>query len=606
MKKLFLFLIAIITFQSAQAQLLDTTYIWPTNSGEFLSSTFGETRSAHFHAGLDIKTWGREGYKVFATRGGILSRLAISNRGYGKVIYLKHSDDTYTVYAHLSRFTNIFQVKADSIRFLDYSYEMDSDFEKDSIFISQGDVIGYTGSTGIGPPHLHYEIRNSENEPINPLRTNLTVKDTISPTFRDLLIEPLSPQSVISGKNIPQTFRAKRIAPSTYNFGIISTDGPIGIAVNVYDGADEVYNKYAVYELLLVQESDTLFSQKIKRFNFSQAETMFLDRVSSPSSRRRNFQRLFVPKVADHPFVTQYIEHDNVTYNVPYTIIAKDYFGNTSTAVVQFAPDSSFIQEKKTTTVAELKTGFWNQDWIAFSDSTYLDLRNFNQGALWDTTLNQRIIDLKMDANTTLSRLYPKTSATITSPDLRVSTRFSRNMFFEATSVLQQYRFVDDTIELELIPNAIPLRSSFGIELYMGDLFEDYSRTNLYRYYPESKRLNFVYSEVRGNTLLAQSSSFGIFRVAQDTIPPIIQKPKFKKLDTGERVIVIYTSDDLSGIDFRSAVFIVNGIQGIAEYDYENDEFTFYNPKLRSSKRNAIYFKVKDRAGNTAEGNFQL
>ncbi len=595
-----------ISSQTAYAQLLDTTYIWPTNAGQFLSSTFGETRSAHFHAGLDIKTWGREGYRVYATRGGILSRLSITSTGYGKAIYLKHNDGSYTVYAHLSRFTNKFQVRADSIRFLDYSYEMDADFEKDSIFVSQGTVIGYTGSTGIGPPHLHYEIRNAQNEPVNPLKSNLTVKDTISPTFRDLLIEPQSPTTVVSGKNLAQTFRAKRVAPNTYDFGTIPIDGPIGIAVNVYDGSNDVYNKYAVYELILVQENDTLFSQSIKQFNFNQVETMFLDRVSSPNSRRRTFQRLFVHNRANHPFVTQYIEHENVKLNEPYTIIAKDYFGNTSTAVVQFSADSSFIQETDSITVSDLKNGYWNADWVTFKDSTYLDLRNFKQGILWDTTINQRILDLKTDANTSLSRLYPNAKATITSPDLRVSTIFPRNTFFEATSVLQKYSFVDDTLELELMPDAIPLRTNFDIEIYLGDLFTDYSRTNMYSYNPESKRMSFISSEVRGGTLLAQTSSFGIFRVAQDTIPPVIQKPKYKKLDTGERVIVIDTGDNLSGIDFRSAVFIVNGVQGIAEYDYENDLFTFYNPKLRSLNRNTIYFKVKDRAGNVAEGNFQL
>ncbi len=87
---------------------------------------------------------------------------------YGKAIYLIHDDGSYTVYAHLQRFTNRFQHKADSLRLQSFSYEMDKEFENENIFVRQGEVIGYTGSTGIGPPHLHYEIRNSNNEPINP------------------------------------------------------------------------------------------------------------------------------------------------------------------------------------------------------------------------------------------------------------------------------------------------------------------------------------------------------------------------------------------------------------------------------------------------------
>ena len=38
-----------------------TGYIWPTDASPYLTSTFAETRSTHFHSGIDIKTWGREG-----------------------------------------------------------------------------------------------------------------------------------------------------------------------------------------------------------------------------------------------------------------------------------------------------------------------------------------------------------------------------------------------------------------------------------------------------------------------------------------------------------------------------------------------------------------
>ena len=55
----------------------DTTftpdYRWPIDISRHLSGTFGETRSAHFHSGLDIKTWGREGYPVFASERGYIS-----------------------------------------------------------------------------------------------------------------------------------------------------------------------------------------------------------------------------------------------------------------------------------------------------------------------------------------------------------------------------------------------------------------------------------------------------------------------------------------------------------------------------------------------------
>ncbi|MDZ7805524.1 MAG: M23 family metallopeptidase [Gracilimonas sp.] len=281
----------------AQAQ----EYLWPTDSGVYLSSTFGETRSAHFHAGLDIKTWGREGYRVFAARDGILYRLLVTERGYGNAIYLKHADNTYTTYAHLQRFNSDFQRLADSVRMLDYSFEMDQNFENQGIIVRKGDVIGFTGSTGIGPPHLHFEIRDTLHNPINALRADFPIKDNIPPVFSSLIIEPLTKESRVNGKPISHHTRSQK-ADSSYNFGKVRTDGSVGLAVNVYDQANDVYNAYAVHQLTLMHDSDTLFHEELDSFRFEQEEEMFLDRIAPFGSDKRGHQRLYGKDGNDNPF----------------------------------------------------------------------------------------------------------------------------------------------------------------------------------------------------------------------------------------------------------------------------------------------------------------
>ena len=605
--KLFYFLFFIVlTPRLCQAQLIDTTYIWPTNAGQFLSSTFGETRSAHFHAGLDIKTWGREGYKVYATKGGILSRLFITNTGYGKAIYLKHDDGSYTVYAHLQKFSARFQPKADSIRLADYSYEMNGFFETDSIFVRQGEVIGYTGSTGIGPPHLHYEIRNSNNEPINPLSSNLSVKDSIAPIFRSIMIEPLTPTSTIEGQTLPKVFSTKKLAPSTYDVGTIAVSGKVGISANVYDGANQVYNKYAIYELILLSGPDTLFVEKLHQFNFDQAENMFLDRAKSPNSRSRGFHRLFVKDGADNPFLVSHQKQVSGKYNEPYTIIAKDYYGNTSTATLKFAPAPPQFIKESIPTIKKLENAYWHENWVDFADTTYLDLRNFNYGALWDTTINQRIIDPLTNSNATLSRIAPTVKSAVTTPDYRLSTVFSENTFFDTLSILQSYTLTGDSLQIDLQPSNIPTRKAFNLQIYVGDFLSNLDRVNLYSFDPNDGKLSYINSQVKGNSIIASTSSFGSFRLAQDTLPPTIKQPVYKRLNNGERVFTIQADDELSGIDFTSAEFIINDERGIAEFDYENNEFTFYLPGFIPQKKNRIYFKVKDRAGNISTANFQL
>ena len=65
------------------------------NSGDYpleipiiLSGTFGELRPNHFHAGIDIKTKGAEGFKVYSIGDGYVSRIQITHGGYGKALYI--------------------------------------------------------------------------------------------------------------------------------------------------------------------------------------------------------------------------------------------------------------------------------------------------------------------------------------------------------------------------------------------------------------------------------------------------------------------------------------------------------------------------------------
>src|SRR5690625_5704840 len=77
----------------------------------------------------------------------------------------------------------------DSIRMENGSALLDIDLESRRMAVRQGDLIAYTGSTGAGPPHLHFELRTPENEPFNPLLTNLDIDDTIPPVFTGLGVE---------------------------------------------------------------------------------------------------------------------------------------------------------------------------------------------------------------------------------------------------------------------------------------------------------------------------------------------------------------------------------------------------------------------------------
>lgn len=88
------------------------------------------------HKGIDYAA--PTGTPVKATASGIVA-FSGSQKGYGNLVVLKHNGKYETAYGHLSRFA--------------------SGMSKGKR-ISQGDVIGYVGSTGMATgPHLHYELR---------------------------------------------------------------------------------------------------------------------------------------------------------------------------------------------------------------------------------------------------------------------------------------------------------------------------------------------------------------------------------------------------------------------------------------------------------------
>ncbi len=71
-----------------------------------LAGNFGELRPNHFHTGIDIKTNGKEGFKLYAIADGYVVRIKTSSGGYGKVLYVNHPEHGITsVYAHCQNFS---------------------------------------------------------------------------------------------------------------------------------------------------------------------------------------------------------------------------------------------------------------------------------------------------------------------------------------------------------------------------------------------------------------------------------------------------------------------------------------------------------------------
>ncbi len=188
---LFYLLFRVICQQSyAQVKIDKSYYRSPLDIGLYLSGNFGEMRTNHFHTGLDIKTAGVEGQNVRACADGYVARIKNSPWGYGNVLYVNHPNGQTTVYAHLNRFNSEIDSFYRSVQFRKQQYAIDVYPGPSMLPVKKGDLIAYSGNSGSsGGPHLHFEIRNTENDrPINPMLFGFDIKDNIPPRIQGIRI----------------------------------------------------------------------------------------------------------------------------------------------------------------------------------------------------------------------------------------------------------------------------------------------------------------------------------------------------------------------------------------------------------------------------------
>ena len=311
----FLYLILAFAFSEVQGQQT-LEYVWPTDASKHLTSAFGEYRSRRFHAGIDIKTWGRVGYKVFATRPGYVWRISVSPYGYGKAIYLKLDTGEIAVYAHLSKFSEKIQkiVEAEQQRL--GKYRINKYLQPGVLPVFQGEVIAYTGQTGIGAPHLHFEIRNSGNRPINPLLKGYQIPDHVNPIVKAVSISPLDALSEVNGDFQPVIVSPEAVGRGKYILKEpVTIWGNVGLAISCYDKGSSLLNGYGVYSLKLYIDDNLRFQYKYDKLSFKHNPMVQWERDYRLLRRRLGlFYKLYKEK---HNTLTHYIP------NKPYAGVFK-------------------------------------------------------------------------------------------------------------------------------------------------------------------------------------------------------------------------------------------------------------------------------------------
>lgn len=113
-----------------------------TIAGYFINPLPSGHKTQGIHDKYAIDIGAPIGTPIKAAASGTVTLASLGwNGAYGNVVFIKHPNGTETRYAHMSRLNTTTGAE-----------------------VSQGDIIGYVGSTGRSTgPHLHFEIRGAKN-----------------------------------------------------------------------------------------------------------------------------------------------------------------------------------------------------------------------------------------------------------------------------------------------------------------------------------------------------------------------------------------------------------------------------------------------------------
>ena len=522
----------------------------PLDYESILSGTFGELRTNHFHSGVDIKTKGKEGSKIYAFSEGYVSRIKISKGGYGKAIYIKHSDGKTTVYAHLKSFSKKIEKIVKTKQYLKENYEIEIFPGFNEIKISNNELIAFSGNTGgSSGPHLHFEIRDINQKPLNPLNYGIDVQDNRSPSILGLKIYSLYKNMEIkNSKNL--TFYKKD--KNSYITDTIQSIGALGFGVQTIDRQDLASNKNGVYKINTYIDNDTLISIDFNKFSFE--ETKHINRyIDYPEFKRnkKRFQKLFIQK--NNPLSIYKKERNQGVVS-----LIENSRHLITIEVIDFNQNITklFIPIKGT-----LDTDILNNDnKIKIGDSNKLFI-NRNKKYI----LNQHNSSLHIEKET-----------------------FYRNLFIKKNSTKDTLNLGSDTV---------PLLKSFKIKFKKPN----YKNSYIGIQNDKSNKLSFVSSTIKEDSIIAFSKRLGKYIVSRDTINPTITPLGFSKNDWISNLdyLKFQVRDTQTGIkNYRATInnkwvlmepFNKNGV---IRYDFKDN--------IINKSKNVFKIEVSDNVGNTS------
>ena len=509
-----------------------------------LSGTFGEFRS-RFHTGIDFKSRGVQGQKIFSIEDGFVSRIEVNNYGYGKVLYIDHPNGYTSVYAHLRNFSPELNKYIKSELYKSQTNSIKKFPKKNELTVNKGSVIGYSGNTGRSfGPHLHFEVRETKNQnALNPLMFNYKYIDKERPIIRGLYIINEDKSLV---RKLPARKKISKLNDSIYISDLVEYNGKIGVGLDIYDiQYKNLYNQNGIYKIELFIDSILSYSYKMDKIKFSENhyKKIMYDYLSLVEKNKKVL-KIYTPRNSNLSFLK------NNSFN---GIIDSDTYKDNSVTIKisDWNKNSSYIKFR-------LKSVTTKSEDISYQGIEVLR----NQ----DYTLNKNSSIIEIDKNTFYDDLLLNISYDSDTLDLGKE----KNPFRSSLRVKLPHKIID----------TMQLRQSF-----VGKIIND--------------RVSYLSSKKNNSYIYANTSSLGRYIISRDTLEPEIKPINFKNNANikGKRSLRLRLKDELSGIKKYSSY--INGIWALFEYEPKSN-LIFHNLSdgIINNGENELIIKYEDGVGN--------
>jgi hypothetical protein len=533
-------------------------FLPPVDIPIYLSGNFAEFRSNHFHSGIDIKTQGRTGHKIYAIEKGYVSRIKVSPVGYGYALYLTHPNGFTSVYGHLERYNEEISAYVKAVQYKKESFYVDLYLPGGKLQVDKGEVIAYSGNSGSSSgPHLHFEIRDADTQwPVNPLLYDFPVKDNVKPVLYQVGITPLDNGSYVEGKNSKHFIRVYGNNGNYYlnNKNPVNVWGKIGFSIRANDFLNGAYNRCGIYTLEMQLDSNRIFFDEFRAFSFY--ETRYINSLIDYEEYQRKRVRFHRAYVEPNNKLSVYKDVKNngiidCTDGQIHTInfIAKDVYGNTSRLSFKIECQKNNSVTKEPEREYEMIM-LYDKDNYVYKDNIIISVF---KGSLYDT----------------LKFTYSVSDS--------LPGAFSR-----VHHIGSEYVPLHKPITIDIKPSGLPKNMQSKALLAK---INDKGNT-----YAAGGRWNNGFISLR-------TRYFGKYYVTVDTIPPeIILYTKLQNRNLSE--ISLRIDDDFSGIDsYRGTI---DGKWVLFTYDKKRKQIEHHldSTVIQQGKKHELILVVKDKKGN--------